>query len=376
MKISTSVHTPCDTLWIQLSVRTKNLSKSSDHTTLKNAMSSLFPPQFQIASDLHLETPVLSKGSYHNFTMDLKARYLCLLGDIGLVKEAGLFSFLRGLLDNTPNLIILYVLGNHEAYQTTMANARQLLRDFAARIAEEYPGSRRFIFLDRQRYDVNLSVTVLGCTLWTRIQPEQMPAVCKILTDFHPNNGISEWGPYEHLQEHQKDLEWLNTEVARIEKEEPEREIVILTHHCPTQDTRANNPRHARSNVSSGFVTDLSQERCWTSPHVKLWAFGHTHYSCSYREGETGKLVVANQKGYNGIGAFGSGIGTGKSSFKTVVVEMRSPLWQLLTYTESALHARKKSHTDTGREDGKERRGSKENTSVIPSWLRFGRSMK
>ncbi|EER40659.1 hypothetical protein HCEG_06498 [Histoplasma capsulatum var. duboisii H88] len=38
------------------------------------------------------------------------------------------------------------------------------------------------------------------------------------------------------------------------------------------------NTVHANSNLSSGFMTDLSNETCWRNPNAKLWAFGHTHF--------------------------------------------------------------------------------------------------
>jgi predicted MPP superfamily phosphohydrolase len=82
-------------------------------------MASLFAPQIQIVSDLHLETPV-ARPSYASFNLNLHANYLCLLGDIGLVKDDGLFFFLESLLKSTPNLKIFYVLGNHEPYQQSV----------------------------------------------------------------------------------------------------------------------------------------------------------------------------------------------------------------------------------------------------------------
>ena len=45
------------------------------------------------------------------------------------------------------------------------------------------------------------------------------------------------------------------------------------------------------------LVTDLRNEECWSNSKVKMWAFGHTHYNCEF-EDETGKKVLANQKGY------------------------------------------------------------------------------
>jgi hypothetical protein len=108
------------------------------------------------------------------------------------------------------------------------------------------------------------------------------------LTDFNRNRGIQNWDVDSYCEEHKKDLEWLNQEIAKIEREDPERKIIVLTSHSPTIDPRANDPRHRYSDVSSEFVSDLSAEKCWTSVQVRLWAFGNT-----------GKLVVANQGGYN-----------------------------------------------------------------------------
>ena len=77
--------------------------------------------------------------------------------------------------------------------------------------------------------------------------------------------------------------------------------------------------------MSSNFVTDLSQEPCWLSPTVQLWAFGHTHYSCNFRDEDTGKLTVANQRGYAGLGA-----GRKKVGVKTKVVEAGEEGWEVV----------------------------------------------
>ena len=74
---------------------------------------SLFAPQFQILSDFHLETPLL-QPQYRAFRPSIRSNNLFLLGDIGLVKDDGLFEFLSGLLERKPNLRIFYVLGNHK----------------------------------------------------------------------------------------------------------------------------------------------------------------------------------------------------------------------------------------------------------------------
>jgi len=42
------------------------------------------------------------------FTLDIQVRYLCLLGDMGLVKDDGPFQFLERLLHEYQNLVIFY----------------------------------------------------------------------------------------------------------------------------------------------------------------------------------------------------------------------------------------------------------------------------
>ena len=255
-----------------------------------------FPPEFQIVSDLHLETPFV-RSQYSTFKLEPHVRYLCLLGDIGLVKDDGLFQFLESCLEKTPNLHIFYVFGNHEAYQLSMANAIARMRHFVDRVNWKY-GDRIFL-LDRTRHNISSRVTILGCTLWSNILPDERHSVRLLLTDFHGDRGIQGWTFDDHMEAHRRDLEWLNSEVEKIKQEEPDRQIAILTHHSPTKDIRASSERHLNSGVNSAFATDLSSEPCWTSPQVKLWAFGHTHRNFrAFVDEPTGKIVYANQKGY------------------------------------------------------------------------------
>lgn len=306
---------------------------------------SLFPPRFQIHSDLHLETP-LTTPSYPTFPIPIHANNLFLLGDIGLVKDEALFLFLERLLETHPPLKIFYILGNHEAYQITHSAAVQKMRDFEEQMKIKY--GERFIFLHRSRYDLSPKLTILGCTLWSCIADTQAAAVYSRLTDFHPDRGIKDWSLESHLAEHEKDLNWLNEEIARIRTDEPEREIVMLTHHSPTMHPKANRLEHLDSEISSGFVTDLKGEVCWLSETVKMWAFGHTHWSCEFWDEWTGKLVVANQKGYSGVEGEGG-------AFKVKVVEagMDGGPWKVV----DAVEGRRENvdHGKHGIEDNKNR---------------------
>ncbi|KAF7953602.1 uncharacterized protein EAE97_001001 [Botrytis byssoidea] len=97
-----------------------------------------------------------------------------------------------------------------------------------------------------------------------------------------------------------EDLTWLNAQIEQITRDEPRRTIVVFTHFSPTMLSAANDPKKLEDSnqVRSAFVTDLSDQICWTSSSVRLWAFGHTHYNCDFVEEGTEKRIVANQKGY------------------------------------------------------------------------------
>lgn len=148
--------------------------------------------------------------------------------------------------------------------------------------------------MNRRRVDVD-NVTILGCTLWTHIPASSTRACASLLTDFDEEKGIWDRSVEQHNIDHAHDLAWLNASIPSIPQD---RHVIVLTHHSPTTDPRANHPRHRGSSANAGFRTDLSGEECWRSGKVRVWGFGHTHYSCQFYDGEGGKLVVANQRGY------------------------------------------------------------------------------
>lgn len=247
------------------------------------------PVSFQILSDLHLET----HPSY-GFPIKQTAPYLALLGDIGHVADDGLFGFLEKQLRRY--WIVFFLLGNHEPIHTSWPTAKGRVREFSQRMERLRSTSTigRFVFLEQTRYDINDTISVLGCTLFSRVSPEQAMAVGNRFVDFRQIQG---WTVEDHVDAHLSDLNWLNTQVADMSRTEPQRQIAIFTHYSPTLDTRAVSETYKDSPVMSGFATDLHTEECWKNQSVVLWAFGHTHFGCNFVD-ELGKNIIANQKGY------------------------------------------------------------------------------
>ncbi|KAI9694357.1 MAG: hypothetical protein M1820_009005 [Bogoriella megaspora] len=242
--------------------------------------------KLQILSDLHLEAPV----GYDIFEIAPTAPYLALLGDIGYTKDAGLVDFLRKHLAKFE--IIFFVLGNHEPYHSSYTASKQHL--LALQTETEQQATGKFVLLDQTRYDISPSISILGCTLFSKITDAQKEYVSFGLNDFYH---IKDWTVDDHVQKHESDLRWLNSEVQKV-MEEPGRKIIILSHYSPTVDTRAIDPRHQTSNISSGFMTDLSQEICFSSERVAVWAFGHTHFNCDFEHEFHKTRLVTNQRGY------------------------------------------------------------------------------
>ena len=86
------------------------------------------------------------------------------------------------------------------------------MRKFEEDVKREF--GDRFWFLDKRRVDVGPTLTILGCTLWSRIT-DQAQDCARLLTDFHPSAGIVERSIDEHSMNHAVDLAWLNDQAPK-----------------------------------------------------------------------------------------------------------------------------------------------------------------
>lgn len=247
----------------------------------------------QIVSDLHLEKPV----AYDVFEIPPNAPFLALLGDIGVVKDDGFFPFIQRQLQNFKTVFLL--LGNHEPYHSTWNQTKEKIHEYSASLKQRRSQGDHlgdFVFLDQTRFDLDANVTILGCTLFSQVSEKYRETISLGLNDFY---NISDWTVEDHTMAHEADLKWLNDQVSLISGQEPDRKIVIFTHHSPVGGyLQATDPRHIHSPLSSGFATDLSIEECWSNPRVCLWAYGHTHYNVDFTDKMSQKSVVSNQRGY------------------------------------------------------------------------------
>ncbi|KAL2000404.1 hypothetical protein VTN02DRAFT_3169 [Thermoascus thermophilus] len=242
--------------------------------------------RFQILSDLHLEV----SQSYSTYTIPPKAPYLILAGDIGRLCDYDSYKlFLQRHCAQFRRVFL--VLGNHEFF--TLSRAEALERADNLQRDPELCG--KLTVLNRTRVDIeDAKVTILGCTLLTRVDPEAKETVAEKVGDFRH---IRDWTVEDHNAAHEVDVRWLKAQLATLKRQSPDRKVLVVTHHAPTS-CGTSDPAHAESPLRTAFCTELLRGEAGSWPGIesaKVWVFGHTHWCTEFQMG--GITVVANQRG-------------------------------------------------------------------------------
>jgi len=227
-------------------------------------------------------------GGYYTFTIPRQCPNLILAGDIGSLKHSEAYSVFLQRHCETFDRVFL-VLGNHEFYgisrEAGLATAESFTTD---------PNMKgKLILLNRARYDIDDTLTILGCTLQSSILDSQRQSVSRALNDF---NRIIDWTVDDHNAEHQLDVSWLRSQLEELPSN---RRVLVITHHAPSY-RKTSAPEHDDSPISSAFCTGIlegGEWRGWKGKEmVKSWVYGHTHWCADINF--SGVRVVSNQRGY------------------------------------------------------------------------------
>ena len=87
-------------------------------------------------------------------------------------------------------------------------------------------------------------------------------------------------------------------QISCIAREDPHRQLIIVTHHSPTFSTTTD-PKHNANPWNSAFCTELLESRVksWHGVrNIRRWIFGHTHWNTEFKK--HGMIVCSNQRGY------------------------------------------------------------------------------
>ncbi|CAI4219046.1 unnamed protein product [Parascedosporium putredinis] len=161
-----------------------------------------------LLSDIHLEIA----SQYTTYTFPATAPILLLAGDVGnLVHYPDYLAFLASLAPRYDRVLLL--LGNHDFYGLTYDAAL----DAARRLVAEPCLAGKVLLLHRTRWDdPDSDLTVLGCTLWSRVPAKARDTVFYRVSDYLH---IKEWSVEKHNEKHIEEVAWLRAELRAMAQE-------------------------------------------------------------------------------------------------------------------------------------------------------------
>jgi len=232
--------------------------------------------KFHVWSDLHTEllsTNSVKKMCKMYFKKDLESSII-LAGDIGKANDRRYLYVLNWCSHRYKHVFV--IAGNHEYYKMS-GNVMEQLRNTCKRFTNIY-------FLDKNVYCGD-DYLILGCTLWTRINPLELDHIKRYYNDYnyiqHFEKDACDW--------HKADLNWL-TDTLEYYKNDTRKKIVI-THHMPSHSLI--DSKYKNSPINSAFATTDCDELLW---RVNYWIYGHTHTSRRQKIGEC--MCICNPIGY------------------------------------------------------------------------------
>ncbi|HEY8708828.1 MAG TPA: metallophosphoesterase [Burkholderiaceae bacterium] len=233
--------------------------------------------KLNILSDLHL-----GFGAFDRPEND--ADVVILAGDIARPREAVGWA----LRFEKP---VLYVLGNHEFYGSSIDGAADELKRLCA-------GTHVHV-LDNSEIVIG-RVRFLGTTLWTDFElfgagekkVAAMAEARRLIRDFSrialAEAADAVFSPEDSAALFQRHAGWLDGRLAAAH----DGPTVVITHHAPSR--KSIHPRFVDSLLNACFVSDA--ERLIGADRAQLWIHGHTHDSFDYFV--NGTRIVCNPRGY------------------------------------------------------------------------------
>ncbi|MGZ3197365.1 MAG: metallophosphoesterase [Caldimonas sp.] len=233
--------------------------------------------KLNILSDLHLGFEPFDRPNND-------ADVVILAGDISRPKEAAAWALRFG----KP---VLYVLGNHEFYGSSIDGAAAELKRLCA-------GTHVHVLDDSEI--VIGQVRFLGTTLWTDFElfgdgEEKAAAMAearRLIRDFSRirlvEAGSAAFSPEDSAALFERHARWLDERLGAPH----DGPTVVITHHAPSPQSI--HSRFLDSLLNACFVSDA--ERLIGADRAQLWIHGHTHDSFDYVV--NGTRVVCNPRGY------------------------------------------------------------------------------
>ena len=282
--------------------------------------------KIRVFSDIHIDIN-------QNFPFSLRGKekddFTLIPGDIsGNVKGGA-----RWIQQNIHNG--MFIVGNHDPSYNDLGWTIQKQKEY---LAEKFPVDGKVTFLDnavgtmsKQIPDTN--ILVIGSTLYTDYRyadsrmkhnvehssfwreranemgvedlmvAANMCMASRGLNDFrwgHVEDESDDRGLKQRLVRPTDYLKWFSKtfdEMRRLVEENPDKDIIVMTHHCPTP--KCISSQYIGNDMNASYVSDL-EEFMTSHPNIRAWVCGHVHSQTITTVGkeEKGQLIVCNPRGY------------------------------------------------------------------------------
>lgn len=246
----------------------------------------------QIASDLHVEHIHQKKVKGLLEMIGSTNSILVLLGDIYCFHDVfTLRSIFEKLSQRYPK--ILYIPGNHEYYVGVNPKHKNTMGGLLRRAKELTKGTNVQI-LDNESIIID-NIRVIGSTLWSNIPNNHFDYIACHINDYrsiylNDDGKVRPLRVEDTVRFHKEAVRFIQREL--LESHKNNQKAIVLTHHAPLlYGTSA--PEHTNAPGNYAFASNLNY---LMGSHVKLWAFGHTHWCCDIMK--KGSRVISNARGY------------------------------------------------------------------------------
>jgi predicted phosphohydrolase len=216
---------------------------------------------------------------------------LVLSGDIDNIKrKKSIVKFLETVSNQFK--LVIYVFGNHEAYKSSLINAKTKLENMITHLDNINVLENQFIVHD--------DVLFVGATLWTNFNsgdPHSLWQANKVMNDYKYIRYGKVGDPYKrHLSP--EDVYIINKNSKKFifdtvnQQRNKCRKIVVVTHHLPSYILIS--PEFKNSSYNYLYASELFEDIY--NSGIDYWFFGHTHSTTKKSINKT--RLICNPRGY------------------------------------------------------------------------------
>ena len=278
--------------------------------------------KIRVISDLHVDINQHFPFALKNEEKDV---YAIVAGDVsGNVKLSA-----KWMMDNIHQGV--FIVGNHDPSYNDLGWTIKKQKEY---LHKKFPLEGDVTFMDEMvgvmsKPIPGTNVLVVGSTLYTdylyaddrrtaglkdgnakrreygedeiTMEDVNMAAGARGLNDFrwgHVEDEFDDRQLKQRLVRPEDYKKWFEVTLKKIQEiveANPDKDIIVVTHHCPTPKCIAS--RYVESNMNASYVSDL-EGFIVEHPNIRAWCCGHVHNVAITEVGDKGQMIICNPRGY------------------------------------------------------------------------------